>query len=252
MLRRPRDPQGSRRSPLTGVRLRDRLTYANVVASLALFVALGGTAVAAVTLPRDSVGSRELSKDAVRSPEIAKDAVRSPEIAKDAVRSSEIRDSGIVLGDLSEDARRVLRGTNVRIAEANEVQRVPLCPGTDLRDCTDLVELSLGSGAPDEARDWLIQAKMTINTPDATAFDFDNRCGLVQANNDAPTAVIDDVRVGSLPDESHPMAVALSGVVRERARNPVMAVRCTMPQFDEIDVADLTITAIEVAQLTGP
>jgi hypothetical protein len=48
------------------------------------------------------------------------------------------------------------------------------------------------------------------------------------------------------------MAVALSGVVTERARNPVMAVRCTMPQFDEIDGADLTITAIEVAQLTGP
>ena len=48
------------------------------------------------------------------------------------------------------------------------------------------------------------------------------------------------------------MAVALSGVVTERASNPVMAVRCTMPQFAEIDVADLTITAIEVAQLTGP
>jgi hypothetical protein len=31
-----------------------------------------------------------------------------------------------------------------------------------------------------------------------------------------------------------------------------MAVGCTMPQFDEIDVADLTITAIEVARLTGP
>jgi hypothetical protein len=93
---------------------------------------------------------------------------------------------------------------------------------------------------------------MTINTPDATAFDFNNRCGPAQADNVASSAVIDDVRVGSLPDESHPMAVALSGVVTERARNPVMAVRCTMPQFDEIDGADLTITAIEVARLTGP
>jgi hypothetical protein len=34
--------------------LRSRLSYANVTVSLALFVALGGTAVAAVTLPRDS------------------------------------------------------------------------------------------------------------------------------------------------------------------------------------------------------
>jgi hypothetical protein len=64
--------------------------------------------------------------------------------------------------------------------------------------------------------------------------------------------VIDDVRVGSLHSSSEPMIVALSGVVRQRDRNPLMAVRCTMPQFDEIDVEDLTITAIEVAQLTGP
>ena len=41
MLRGPRDPQCSRRSSLAGVRLRDRLSYANVVASVALFVALG-------------------------------------------------------------------------------------------------------------------------------------------------------------------------------------------------------------------
>ncbi len=242
MLRRQNDSHRSRRSAVAGAGLRDRLSYANVVGSLALFVALGGTAAAAVTLPRDSVGSRE----------IAKDAVRSPEIVKDAVRSSEIRDSGILLGDISEDARRSLRGANVRIAEADAVQRVPLCPGTDLRECANLVELSLGSAAPDEARDWLIQAKLIINTPDGTAFDFNNSCGLVQAENQASTAVIDDVRVGSLPSESEPMAVALSGVVTERARNPLMAVRCTMPQFDEIDVADVTITAIEVAQLTGP
>jgi hypothetical protein len=32
-------------------------SYANVIASLALFIALGGTATAAVTLGRDSVGS---------------------------------------------------------------------------------------------------------------------------------------------------------------------------------------------------
>ena len=46
---------------------RQPLSYANVVASLALFVALGGTAAAAVTLDRDSVGSREIRDGAVRS-----------------------------------------------------------------------------------------------------------------------------------------------------------------------------------------
>ena len=38
-------------------RLRSHLTYANIVASLALFVALGGSAAAVTTFPRDSVGT---------------------------------------------------------------------------------------------------------------------------------------------------------------------------------------------------
>jgi hypothetical protein len=47
-------------------RLRSKLTYANVVASLALFVALaGGTAFAAVQLEKESVGANQLKKGAV-------------------------------------------------------------------------------------------------------------------------------------------------------------------------------------------
>ena len=38
-------------------RVRARLTYANLTATLALFIALGGTSYAALTLPRNSVGS---------------------------------------------------------------------------------------------------------------------------------------------------------------------------------------------------
>src|SRR5262245_53502380 len=37
--------------------LHSKLSYSNVVASLALFVALGGTGYAALSLPRDSVGT---------------------------------------------------------------------------------------------------------------------------------------------------------------------------------------------------
>ena len=40
--------------------IRSKLTYANVCSSLALFVALGGTSYAAITLPRDSVGSNAI------------------------------------------------------------------------------------------------------------------------------------------------------------------------------------------------
>ena len=51
-------------------RLRERLTFANVTASLALFIALGGTSYAAITLPRNSVGANQLRTGSVRSAEI--------------------------------------------------------------------------------------------------------------------------------------------------------------------------------------
>jgi hypothetical protein len=42
-----------------------RLSYANVTATLALFLALGGVSYAAVTLPANSVGSKQIKKSAV-------------------------------------------------------------------------------------------------------------------------------------------------------------------------------------------
>jgi hypothetical protein len=43
----------------------DRLTYANVVATLALFISLGGVSYAAITLPAGSVGAKQLRAGAV-------------------------------------------------------------------------------------------------------------------------------------------------------------------------------------------
>jgi hypothetical protein len=42
-------------------RVRGQLTYANVIATLALFVALGGTGYTALRLPRNSVGPAQMS-----------------------------------------------------------------------------------------------------------------------------------------------------------------------------------------------
>lgn len=53
--------------------VRSRLTYANVVATLALFMALaGGTAFAASQLGRESVGTRQLKKEAVTPAKLSK------------------------------------------------------------------------------------------------------------------------------------------------------------------------------------
>ena len=89
------------------VRRPARLSYANVAATLALFFALTGTAAAAVTLARDSVGAEHIQAD----------AVGSSEIQADAVRSQEIRDESIALADLTPGARTSLDAPRVRFDE---------------------------------------------------------------------------------------------------------------------------------------
>jgi hypothetical protein len=80
--------------------IRDRLSYSNVTASLALFLALAGTSYAVATLPRNSVGSAQLRPD----------SVGASEVQRRAVRSSEINDRSIRLRDISKRARESLRG----------------------------------------------------------------------------------------------------------------------------------------------
>lgn len=56
-------------------RMRTRLTYANVTATLALFLALGGGAYAAVKLPKNSVGAAQIKKGAITPPKLAKSTI---------------------------------------------------------------------------------------------------------------------------------------------------------------------------------
>jgi hypothetical protein len=54
--------------------------YANVTATLALIVALGGSAYAAVHLGKDSVGARQIKAGAVRSAEVKDDSLTGKDI----------------------------------------------------------------------------------------------------------------------------------------------------------------------------
>ncbi len=55
-------------------RLRPRLTYANVIATLALFFALAGGAVAATQIPNGSVGTPQLKREAVTPAKLSRAA----------------------------------------------------------------------------------------------------------------------------------------------------------------------------------
>lgn len=70
--------------------LRHRLTYANVTATVALFLALGGGAYAAISLPKNSVGTKQLRKRAVTTSKIANGAVATSRVAKAAITSRKL------------------------------------------------------------------------------------------------------------------------------------------------------------------
>jgi hypothetical protein len=79
---------------------RSKLSYANVTATVALFVALGGTGYAAITLPRDSVGSEQIRPK----------AVGNSELRSRSVNSRVLRNRSIRLTDVSTSAREALQG----------------------------------------------------------------------------------------------------------------------------------------------
>jgi hypothetical protein len=82
--------------------LASRLTYANVAATVALFVALGGSSYATVRLSKGSVGSSELRDGSVRSGDIVDDNVRNADIGPDAVHTDQVADGTL----RSQDFRR--------------------------------------------------------------------------------------------------------------------------------------------------
>jgi hypothetical protein len=70
---------------------RKRLTYANVISSIALFLVLGGaTAIAANQLGKNSVGSKQLKKNSVTTAKIKRNAVTTAKIRNGAVTGAKI------------------------------------------------------------------------------------------------------------------------------------------------------------------
>jgi hypothetical protein len=63
---------------------RIRGSYANVMATLAMFIALGGTSYAVITLPRNSVGSKQLRANAVSSGKVRNGSIGQRDLAPSA------------------------------------------------------------------------------------------------------------------------------------------------------------------------
>ena len=76
------------------LKLRDRLTFANVVSMLALFVALGGSSYAAITLKRNSVKAQHIAANAVSGPKVKNASLLAKDFAPGQLPRGENGDTG--------------------------------------------------------------------------------------------------------------------------------------------------------------
>ena len=74
-------------------RYRPRLTFANIVSVIALFIALGGTGLAASQLGKNTVGPKQLKKNAVTTAKIKNQAVIAAKIKNGALTGAQINAS---------------------------------------------------------------------------------------------------------------------------------------------------------------
>jgi hypothetical protein len=93
-------------------RARRSLTYGNVVATLALFLALSGGAVWAA----NKVTSKQIGKGAVKNKNLAKNAVKAKNLAKNSVTSAKLANGAVknaAIADGAVNFAKLAAGTNV-------------------------------------------------------------------------------------------------------------------------------------------
>jgi hypothetical protein len=73
--------------------MRQKLTYANAMATIAVFIALGGSAYAATQLAKNSVGSKQLKKNAVTAAKVKNEAITAAKVKKGTLTGTQINAS---------------------------------------------------------------------------------------------------------------------------------------------------------------
>jgi hypothetical protein len=124
------------------LKLKSRLNYANVTATIALFLALGGGAFAATQLPKKSVGTKQLKAKAVTNPKLGDKAVSTDKLAENAVTGGKIADGAVTGGKLA--AGSAVKGIVTReVVIANQATST-----SDVRDIQCAAgEVAVGGGA---------------------------------------------------------------------------------------------------------
>ena len=97
--------------------LRRRLSFANLMSVIAVFIALGGSSYAISKLPKNSVGKKQLKANAVTTAKIKKSAVSKAKIKDGAVDGTKLKDGAV-------DGAKITDGavTGAKVADGSLTQ----------------------------------------------------------------------------------------------------------------------------------
>ena len=124
--------------------MRDRIrrpSHATIVAYLALFVALGGTGYAAITLPKNSVGAKQLRTGAVTSKDIRDNNIRSRDIRNNTIVGRDLRADTLTGREINETTLAPVPNA-LALGGLTADQLKVHCPAETIRSADTCIETS--------------------------------------------------------------------------------------------------------------
>ena len=128
--------------------LRSKLTYANVMATIAVFIALGGASYAATQLPKNSVGAKQIKKNSVTGAKVKGNSLTGAKIKESTLAIVPSAANAQTLGGLS--AAQLTEGSKVRCPSGTRLA-AGVCFESATREATTL-SAALGACGRDNLR----------------------------------------------------------------------------------------------------
>jgi hypothetical protein len=117
--------------------MRPKLSYANVMATVAMFIALGGASYAALKLPKNSVGTRQLKKNAVNSGKVKNNSLTGSDINESSLAGVPTAANALTLDGQSADQ---ITGTAKLRCPAGLILTAGVCFEAAEREYGNLIE----------------------------------------------------------------------------------------------------------------
>ena len=227
--------------------LRGRLTYANVMATVAVFVALGGSSYAALSLPKKSVGTKQLKRNAVTSSKVRNGAITGADVNESSfgqvpsAATAANATNATNAGHATNADQATNAGSATTAVTANAAFSTYHDDSIPLPDSSGpLATLNIPTPG-----NYVVNAKFVAhNVHTAAGTNPFSACDLVP---DVDVGVVFDVDNDPVDDDE---VIALQGVKKFTTAGQI-TLKCTDYGWGDVVAQRMRITAVQVAHLTN-